>query len=118
MHHIIQQAGAFALIALKELPNPTHPYMLRRTGLSYRAALLLQKSGLSLRQSCLIWNWLATTTKFSSQESLEYLEISQLKDEAFWAALKQQLVELYDALSRSLRRCLRSEANTQSVVRC
>lgn len=89
VHHIIQQAGAFARIALKELPNPTHPYMLRRSGLHYRSALLLQKAGLSLRQSCLIWNWLATATKFSSQESLDYLEISQLKDEAFWAALKR-----------------------------
>lgn len=63
--------------------------MLRRSGLSYRSALLLQKAGLSLRQSCLIWNWLANTTKFSSQESLEYLAISQLKDETFLAALKQ-----------------------------
>ena len=63
--------------------------MLRRSGLHYRSALLLQKAGLSLRQSCLIWNWVATTTKFSSQKSLDYLEISQLKDEAFWAALKQ-----------------------------
>ncbi len=89
VHHVIQQAGAFARIALKELPNPTHPYMLRRSGLSYRSALLLQKAGLSLRQSCLIWNWLATTTKFSSQESQEYLAISRLKDEAFLAALKQ-----------------------------
>ena len=89
VHHIIQQAGAFARIELKDLPNPTHPYMLRRSGLSYRSALLLQKAGLSLRQSCLIWNWLANTTKFSSQESQEYLAISQLKDEAFLAALKQ-----------------------------
>ena len=89
VHHIIQQAGAVARIALKELPNPTHPYMLRRSGLSYRSALLLQKAGLSLRQSCLIWNWLADTTKFSSQELQEYLAISQLKDEAFWATLKQ-----------------------------
>ena len=34
LHHIIQQAGAIA-----NLPLTTHPYMLRRSGLYYRAEI-------------------------------------------------------------------------------
>ncbi len=84
LHHMIQKAGVIA-----NLPFPVHPYMLRRSGLYYRSALLLQKAGLSLRQSCLLWNWLETTAKFSLQESQEYLRISRMQDEAFLTALKQ-----------------------------
>lgn len=84
LHHIIQNAGALA-----SLPVPVHPYMLRRSGLYYRSALLLQKAGLSLRQSCLLWNWLETTAKFSLQAEQEYLRISRMQDEAFLTALKQ-----------------------------
>ena len=41
LHHIVYQAGKQA-----KLPIPVHPYMLRRTGLYYRAALLLQTANL------------------------------------------------------------------------
>ncbi len=51
LHHIIQQAGEVA-----GLPISLHPYMLRRSGLYYRAALLLQTAQLSLRECCLLWN--------------------------------------------------------------
>ena len=37
LHHIVQLSGIVA-----GLPIPVHPYMLRRSGLYYRAALLLQ----------------------------------------------------------------------------
>ena len=84
LHYIIQHAGALA-----KLPLTIHPYMLRRSGLFYRSALKMQSAGLSLRQSCLLWNWLGTKAKFSPQESQEYLALSQLQDEAFLAALKQ-----------------------------
>ncbi len=82
LHHIIQQAGAIA-----DIPFPTHPYMLRRSGLFYRAALLLQPTGLSLRQCCLLWNWHGTKAGFSPQEEQEYLAISFVQDETFLAAL-------------------------------
>jgi len=61
LHHPIQQAGQQA-----SLPLTVHPYMLRRSGIYYRAALLLQPLNLSLRQCCLLWNWHTTTSPFSS----------------------------------------------------
>ncbi len=79
LHHIIQQAGAIA-----DIPFPTHPYMLRRSGLFYRAALLLQPTGLSLRQCCLLWNWHGTKAGFSPQEEQEYLAIFQVLMKLFW----------------------------------
>lgn len=82
LHHIIQQAGIQA-----DLPLTTHPYMLRRSGLYYRAALLLQPLGLSLRQCCLIWNWHGTTISFTSQESEEYRDIGRATESSFLAAL-------------------------------
>ena len=82
LHHIIQQAGEIA-----DIPFPIHPYMLRRTGLCYRAALLLQPLGLSLRQCCLIWNWHGTTISFTSQESEEYRTIDRPTESGFLAAL-------------------------------
>ncbi len=48
-HHIVYQAGNVAC-----LPIPTHPYMLRRAGLYFRAALLLQTADLSLYECCLL----------------------------------------------------------------
>jgi integrase len=51
LHHIVQKAGVVA-----GLPIPVHPYMLRRSGLYYRAALLLQGANLSLHECCLLWN--------------------------------------------------------------
>jgi type 1 fimbriae regulatory protein FimB len=84
LHHIIQQAGEVA-----DILYPVHPYMLRRTGLYYRAALLLQPIGLSLRQCCLLWNWHGTKVGFSQEEEQELSAISQLQAENFLAALKQ-----------------------------
>jgi len=72
-----------------DLPLPAHPYMLRRTGLYYRAALLLQPLGLTLRQCCLIWNWHATTADFTAQEEEEYRAIDPATVEAFKAALEK-----------------------------
>lgn len=84
LHHIIQQAGEIA-----SLPFPIHPYMLRRSGLFYRAALLLQPLGLSLRQCCLLWNCHSTTVAFSTQEEQEYRAIERKREEAFLSALKR-----------------------------
>lgn len=84
LHHIIQQAGEIA-----DIPFPTHPYMLRRSGLYYRAALLLQPLGLSLRQCCLIWNWHGTSISFTSQESEEYRAIDRVSESAFLASLEK-----------------------------
>ena len=84
LHHIIAQAGIEA-----ELPFPVHPYMLRRTGLYYRAALLLQPLGLSLRQCCLLWNVYKTSTDLSPQEEIEYYAINRRQEEAFLFALEK-----------------------------
>ncbi len=84
LHHIIQQAGEAA-----NLPFPTHPYMLRWTGLYYRAALLLQPLGLTLRQCCLLWNWHGTTAEFSPQEEQDYRAIDRTTKAAFKAALEK-----------------------------
>ncbi|MGL5924227.1 tyrosine-type recombinase/integrase [Chroococcidiopsis sp.] len=84
LHHIIQQAGAIA-----NLPFPTHPYMLRRSGLYYRAALLLQHLGLTLRQCCLLWNWNGTTVEFSPQSEQDYHAIEQAQVNAFKSALEK-----------------------------
>ena len=66
LHHIIARSGVQA-----QLPFPVHPYMLRRTGLYYRAALLLQPLELSLRQCCLLWNLHLASTNITSQEEIE-----------------------------------------------
>ncbi len=84
LHHIIAQAGIEA-----ELPFPVHPYMLRRTGLYYRAALLLQPLGLSLRQCCLLWNLYLTSTALSPQEEIEYHAIERKQEEAFLFTLEK-----------------------------
>lgn len=84
LRHIIQLSGTVAGI-----PFPIHPYMLRNSGLFYRSALLLQATGLSLRQCCLLWNWHGTKIEFSPQQQQEYSEIRQDQEEAFLAAIKQ-----------------------------
>jgi len=84
LHHIIQQAGEVA-----DIPFPTHPYMLRRSGLYYRAALLLQPLGLTLRQCCLLWNWNGTTVEFSPQSEQDYRAIDKAQVNAFKAALEK-----------------------------
>jgi len=84
LHHLIQQAGADA-----GLPLTLHPYMLRRSGLYYRAAVLLQPLGLSLRQCCLLWNWYHTNIPFSAQEEQEYHAIARKQEEAFLTALER-----------------------------
>lgn len=91
LHHIIQQAGAITSLscANANLPFPTHPYMLRRTGLYYRAALLLQPLGLTLRQCCLLWNWNGTTVEFSRQEEQDYRAIDKAQVNAFKAVLEK-----------------------------
>lgn len=84
LHHIIQHAGKAA-----RLSSPTHPYMLRRSGLYYRAALLLQPLNLSLHQCCLIWNWHTQTIFRFSKAALEYRTIEPEQSAAFLAALSQ-----------------------------
>lgn len=82
LHHSLQRAGEIAGLLF-----PIHPYMLRRTGLYYRSALLLQKAELSLRQCCLLWNWHGTTVEFPPHEEQEYGAIAQSQADTFLAAL-------------------------------
>jgi type 1 fimbriae regulatory protein FimB len=84
LYHQIQQAGKIA-----QLPFPVHPYMLRRSGFYYRAALLLAGLGLSLRQCCLLWNWHGTNIPFSVEEEQEYRAISSMQESAFLIALER-----------------------------
>jgi type 1 fimbriae regulatory protein FimB len=84
LHHIVQQAGIVA-----GLPIPTHPYMLRRTGLYYRAALLLQGTNLSLHECCLLWNYYATSSAMSAAAQLEYGAIERKCEETFLLAFEQ-----------------------------
>ncbi len=84
LHHIIAQAGVEA-----GLPFSVHPYMIRRTGLYYRAALLLEPLGLSLRQCCLLWNLYKTSTTLSSEEKIEYHAIERKREEAFLNVLER-----------------------------
>jgi type 1 fimbriae regulatory protein FimB len=84
LHHLIQQAGKTA-----EIPFPIHPYMLRTTGLYYRAALLLQPTSLSLRQCCLLWNWHGTKVALTPEQEGEYNEIAKFQEDTFLAAIKR-----------------------------
>lgn len=84
LHHLIQQAGITALISF-----PIHPYMLRNTGLFYRAAVLLEPTKLSLRQCCLLWNWHSTKNALSLEQEQEYGDIPTLAEDAFLAAIGQ-----------------------------
>ncbi len=84
LHHIIQHAGKAA-----SLDFPVHPYMLRKSGLHYRAALLLQPLGLSLHQCCLIWNWHSQNISQFSYSAVEYRAIDPEKIEGFLAVLSQ-----------------------------
>ena len=84
LHHIIQQAGEIA-----SLPNTTHPYILRRSGLYYRSALLLQDAALSLSQCCLLWNCYATNTPVSATDQKKYNAISSSQKIAFFKTLEQ-----------------------------
>lgn len=63
--------------------------MLRRSGLYYRAALLLQPLGLSLRQCCLLWNWHHTSIPLSAAEKQEYCGIERKSEEGFLVALER-----------------------------
>jgi len=84
LHHLIQQAGDRA-----NLPIPVHPYVLKRSGMYYRAALLLQPLGLSLRQCCLLWNWYETKISFSTESEQEYRAIEPAIESAFLAAMER-----------------------------
>ncbi len=84
LHHIVQQAGVVA-----DLPIPVHPYMLRRTGLYYRAALLLQTANLSLHECCLLWNYYATSFAMPAEAQLEYQAINRKREEVFLFAFEQ-----------------------------
>ncbi|AFY91220.1 tyrosine-type recombinase/integrase [Chroococcidiopsis thermalis] len=84
LHYLIAQAGKIA-----HLTFPIHPYMLRRSGLYYRAALLLEPLDLSLQQCCLLWNWHGTKVEFSRQQEREMMAMGVATSEAFLAALKQ-----------------------------
>jgi len=83
LHHIIQQAGKVA-----GLDFPVHPYMLRRSGLYYRAALLLQPLDLTLRQCCLLWNWHTKKISWFSKLAQEYRAIEPEQRAAFLTALE------------------------------
>jgi len=84
LHHIVYQAGKQA-----RLPIPVHPYMLRRTGLYYRAALLLQAADLSLHECCLLWNYYATSSARQASVQIEYQAIERKKEEVFLIAFEQ-----------------------------
>lgn len=84
LHHIIQHAGKVA-----RLDFLTHPYMLRRSGLYYRAALLLQPLNLSLHQCCLIWNWHTQNISWFNKVALEYRAIDPKQVSAFLAVILQ-----------------------------
>ncbi len=83
LHHIVQQAGVVAGLSI-----PVHPYMLRRSGLYYRAALLLQTANLSLHECCLLWNYYATSV-MPTFAQLEYQAINRKREEAFLLAFEQ-----------------------------
>jgi len=84
LHHIVYQAGIVA-----GLPIPVHPYMLRRTGLYYRAALLLQSANLSLHECCLLWNYYATSSATTAEAQLEYRAIERKREETFLVTFDQ-----------------------------
>lgn len=63
--------------------------MLRRTGLYYRAALLLQAADLSLHECCLLWNYYATSSAKLASIQLEYQAIERKKEESFLLAFEQ-----------------------------
>ncbi len=84
LHHIVYQAGVVA-----GLPIPVHPYMLRRSGLYYRAALLLQGANLSLHECCLLWNYYATSSAMPASAQIEYQAINRKREETFLLAFDQ-----------------------------
>ena len=84
LHHIVYQAGVVA-----GLPIPVHPYMLRRSGLYYRAALLLQSANLSLHECCLLWNYYATSSAMPASAQKEYQAIERKREEVFLLAFEQ-----------------------------
>ncbi len=84
LHHIVQQAGVVAGLSI-----PVHPYMLRRSGLYYRAALLLQSANLSLHECCLLWNYYATSSAMTASAQLEYQVINRKREETFLLAFEQ-----------------------------
>jgi type 1 fimbriae regulatory protein FimB len=84
LHHIVQQAGKAA-----SLDFPVHPYMLRKSGLYYRATLLLQPLNLSLHQCCLIWNWHTQNISRFSYSAVEYRAIDPEQIEGFLVVLSQ-----------------------------
>ena len=84
LHHIVYQAGVVA-----GLPIPVHPYMLRRSGLYYRAALLLQSANLSLPECCLLWNYYATSSAMPASAQIEYQAINRKREETFLLAFEQ-----------------------------
>ncbi len=84
LHHIVQKAGVVAGLSI-----PVHPYMLRRSGLYYRAALLLQSADLSLHECCLLWNYYATSSPMPASFQLEYGAINRKREETFLLAFDQ-----------------------------
>ena len=84
LHHIVQQAGVVA-----DLPIPVHPCMLRRSGLYYRAALLLQGANLSLHECCLLWNYYATSSAMPAEAQKEYGAIERKREETFLLTFDQ-----------------------------
>jgi type 1 fimbriae regulatory protein FimB len=95
LHHIVQKAGVVA-----GLPIPVHPYMLRRSGLYYRAALLLQSANLSLPECCLLWNYYATSSAMPASTQIEYQAINRKREEIFCLLLTKSKLFLVSAVMK------------------
>ena len=91
LHHIVYQAGVVA-----GLPIPVHPYMLRRSGLYYRA-VLLQTASLSLHECCLLWNYYATSSAMPASAQIEYQAINRKREETFLLAFEQ--IKVFSGIS-------------------
>ncbi|HEY9873843.1 MAG TPA: tyrosine-type recombinase/integrase [Candidatus Obscuribacterales bacterium] len=85
IHHIVSQAGILA-----GLEFPIHPYMLRTSGILYRAALLLRKMpSVTFRQCHLTWLRYGTFTSLTVAEKREFSAIDPSVVEAIWALIEQ-----------------------------
>jgi type 1 fimbriae regulatory protein FimB len=81
---MVYQAGSQA-----SSPIPVHHYMLRRSGLYYRAALLLQAANLSLHECWLLWNYYATSSAMPASAQIEYQATNRKREETFLLAFDQ-----------------------------
>jgi len=85
IHHIVSRAGVLA-----GLEFPIHPYMLRTSGILYRAALLLRKMpSVTFRQCYLTWLRYGTFTTLSVAEKREFSSIDPSVVEAVWTVVER-----------------------------